>query len=92
MPILKTKKHPLCSNYSKWKAGRTISKKKLLVSDWDASKNQLKDLTDETKLVNNYIKQVNAELFESYQKLNIENKLKHREMVENKTLNAKNRV
>lgn len=50
-------------------------KRKLAISHWDATKNKLKGLSDETKLVNNYIKQVNAELFESYQKLKNENKL-----------------
>lgn len=50
-------------------------KRKLSISDWDATKNKLKGLSDETKLINNYIKQVNSELFESYQKLRNENKL-----------------
>ncbi|MBG7630050.1 MAG: site-specific integrase [Bacteroidetes bacterium] len=50
-------------------------KRKLSISQWDATKNKLKGLSDENKLVNNYIKQVNAQLFESYQKLKNENKL-----------------
>lgn len=50
-------------------------KRKLTISNWDATKNKLKGLSNETKLINNYIKQVNSELFESYQKLKKGNKL-----------------
>ena len=50
-------------------------KRKLSISDWDTNKNKLKGLSIEAKQVNNYIKQVNAQLFESYHKLKIENKL-----------------
>ena len=50
-------------------------KRKLPIADWDASKNKLKGLSIETKQVNNYIKQVSAQLFESYRKLKSENKL-----------------
>lgn len=50
-------------------------KRKLSISDWNAKKSRLKGLSNETKMLNNYIKQVNSELFESYQKLKTENKL-----------------
>ncbi|WP_345004376.1 site-specific integrase [Snuella lapsa] len=50
-------------------------KRKLVISDWDASKNKLKGLGDEAKRINAYLKQVNAQLFEAYQKLKTENKL-----------------
>lgn len=50
-------------------------KRKLTISDWDANKNKLKGLGDETKRINAYLKQVNAQLFDTYQKLKAENKL-----------------
>lgn len=50
-------------------------KRKLSISDWDSNKSRLKGLSDEAKMVNNYMKQVNSRLFESYQKLTLENKL-----------------
>lgn len=50
-------------------------KRKLVISDWDSNKNKLKGLSSETKQINNYIKQVNNQLFESYQNLKKENKL-----------------
>lgn len=50
-------------------------KRKLSISDWDSNKSRLKVLSDEAKMVNNYMKQVNSRLFESYQKLTLENKL-----------------
>lgn len=49
-------------------------KRKLVISDWDSTKSKLKGLSDETKLINNYIKKVSAQLFESYQKLKNENR------------------
>jgi len=50
-------------------------KRKLPISDWDATKNRLKGLGDETKLVNNYLKQINSQLFETYQKFKREKKM-----------------
>jgi hypothetical protein len=50
-------------------------KRKIIISDWNAKKNRLNGISEEAKLINNYLKQVNAELFQSYQKLNSENKL-----------------
>ena len=50
-------------------------KRKLLVSNWDANKNRLKGLSDETKIFNNYLEQVYSELFESYQGLKDKNQL-----------------
>ncbi len=50
-------------------------KRKLAIADWDSTKNRLKGLSDETKLVNNYLKHVNSQLFESYQKFKSEKKL-----------------
>lgn len=49
-------------------------KRKLSISKWDSTKNKLKGLSDEAKLVNTYIKQVNSKLFEIYQKLKNDNK------------------
>ncbi len=40
-------------------------KRKLLVSNWDANKNRLKGLSDETKIFNNYLEQVHAKLYDS---------------------------
>jgi len=50
-------------------------KRKISISNWDANKNRLKGLNSETKLVNNFLEQINSKLFESYQKLTNENKL-----------------
>jgi len=50
-------------------------KRKLAISNWDTNKSKLKGLSEENKLINNYIKQVNSELFGTYQKLKKENKL-----------------
>ncbi len=50
-------------------------KRKILVSNWDASKNRLKGLSNETRLINNFLEQIHSKLFESYQKLKTENKL-----------------
>ena len=50
-------------------------KRKLLVSNWDANKNRLKGLSDETKIFNNYLEQVHAKLYESYQGLRDKNQL-----------------
>ena len=44
-------------------------KQKIVISDWDAKKNRLKGLSDNTKKVNTYLKQVNSQLFEIYQNL-----------------------
>jgi hypothetical protein len=49
--------------------------RKLTISDWDANKNRLKGLSDEAKQLNSYLKRVNAELFESYEKLKRDNKV-----------------
>ena len=49
-------------------------KRKLTISNWDPSKNRLKGLNDESKLINGYIKQVQAKLFGCYQKLSNNNK------------------
>lgn len=50
-------------------------KRKLLVSNWDANKNRLKGLSDETKIFNNYLEQVYSNLFETYQDLKDKNQL-----------------
>jgi len=50
-------------------------KRKINISDWNVKKNRLKGTSDEAKLINNYIKQVNSELFQIYQKLKNEKKL-----------------
>jgi len=50
-------------------------KRKLLVSNWDANKNRLKGLSDETKIFNNYLEQVHSKLFEAYQGLRDKNQL-----------------
>jgi len=50
-------------------------KRKITISNWDASKNRLKGLSSETKLINNFLEQIHSKLFESYQKLKSDNKL-----------------
>ena len=50
-------------------------KRKLLASNWDASKNRLKGLSDEIKIFNNYLEQVHAKLYDSYQGLREKNQL-----------------
>lgn len=50
-------------------------KRKVTISDWDSNKNKLKGLSEQNKLLNNYIEQVNSRLFECYQKLQSGNKL-----------------
>ncbi len=50
-------------------------KRKVPVSDWDSGKGRLKGLGSGAKAMNNYIEQVNARLFEIYQKLRNENRL-----------------
>ncbi|WP_111310040.1 site-specific integrase [Confluentibacter sediminis] len=50
-------------------------KHKVLISDWDTTKNRLKGLNSENKMVNSYLEQVNSKLFECYQKLQSSNKL-----------------
>jgi len=49
-------------------------KQKITISNWDPSKNKLKGLNDESKLINNYLKQIQAKLFGCYQKLSNEDK------------------
>ncbi len=49
-------------------------KQKIVISDWDVKKNRLKGLSDDTKKVNTYLKQVNSQLFEIYQNLKREKK------------------
>lgn len=49
-------------------------KQKILISDWDIKKNRLKGLSDDTKKVNTYLKNVNSQLFETYQNLKRENR------------------
>lgn len=50
-------------------------KRKVTISNWNPKKNRLKGTSDEARLINNYLKQVNAQLFQSYQKLKNEKKL-----------------
>ncbi len=50
-------------------------KRKVTISDWDASKNRLKGLGSEPKSMNNYLDGVRSKLFECYQKLRNGNKL-----------------
>jgi len=49
-------------------------KQKITISNWDPSKNKLKGLNDESKLINSYLKQIQAKLFGCYQKLSNEDK------------------
>tara|TARA_R110001592_G_scaffold181652_1_gene424465 strand:- start:136 stop:1368 length:1233 start_codon:yes stop_codon:yes gene_type:complete len=50
-------------------------KRKVLISDWDTTKNRLKGANSQNKMVNSYLEQVNSRLFECYQKLQNANKL-----------------
>ncbi|QCX39900.1 site-specific integrase [Aureibaculum algae] len=50
-------------------------KRKVTISNWNPQKTRLKGTSDEAKLINNYLKQVNAQLFQTYQKLKSEKKL-----------------
>lgn len=50
-------------------------KQKLQISDWDAKKNRLKGFSDDARKINNYLKQVSSQLFETYQSLNREKKI-----------------
>ncbi len=50
-------------------------KRKVTISDWDASKNRLRGLGSEPKSMNNYLDRVHSKLFECYQKLRNGNKL-----------------
>ena len=56
------------------KRAKLSLKQKILISDWEAKKNRLKGLLDETKKVNTYLKHVNSQLFEAYQNLKRERK------------------
>ena len=49
-------------------------KQKILISDWDVKKNRLKGLSDDSKKVNTYLKQVNSQLFVAYQNFKRERK------------------
>lgn len=57
------------------KRAKLSLKRKLPISEWNAKKSRLKGLKEETKVINNYLEQVNSELFEIYQRLRTENKL-----------------
>ncbi|MCH4554139.1 site-specific integrase [Aestuariibaculum lutulentum] len=50
-------------------------KRKVLISEWDSNKSRLKGLGDEAKLINEFLRQVNVDLFEIYQNLKREGKL-----------------
>lgn len=48
-------------------------KRKLPLSNWDAKKNRVKGLGSESRMLNNYLEQLNGQLFDRYQKLKREN-------------------
>ncbi|WP_372755486.1 site-specific integrase [Mariniflexile sp.] len=50
-------------------------KRKVYISDWDSNKSRLKAVSDENKLINAYLEQVNVKLFECFQQLENRNKL-----------------
>jgi len=50
-------------------------KRKIIIADWDSSKNRARGTKQETRLLNRYLDQVYSKLFESYQELRMENKL-----------------
>ncbi|GAA4304633.1 Arm DNA-binding domain-containing protein [Aestuariibaculum suncheonense] len=50
-------------------------KRKVLVSEWDSNKSRLKGLGDEAKLLNEFLKQISADLFGVYQNLKRDGKL-----------------
>jgi site-specific recombinase XerD len=71
----KNRKAPLYARITiNGKRAELSLKRKITISNWDASKNRVKGLNDESKLINGYIKQVQAKLFGCYQKLSNENK------------------
>ena len=54
----------------------TISlKRKVPVSDWDAHKGRSRGTNQKTRILNNYLEEVNSSIFKSYQDLKLEHKL-----------------
>ena len=71
----KNRKAPLYARITiNGKRAELSLKQKIAISNWDVSKNRVKGLNDESKLINGYLKQVQTKLFGCYQKLCNENK------------------
>ncbi|WP_157208232.1 site-specific integrase [Mariniflexile maritimum] len=72
----KNRKAPLYARITvNGKRSELSLKRKVLISDWDTTKNRLKGTCESNKLVNAYLEQVYARLFECYQKLQSRNSL-----------------
>lgn len=50
-------------------------KRKIVITNWDTTKNRLKGSDSDSKLFNNNLQKINNKLFECYEKLNLQNKL-----------------
>ena len=72
----KNKKAPVYARITvNGKRSELSLKRKVCISDWDSNKNRLKAVSDENRLVNSYLEQVNVKLFDCYQQLENKNKL-----------------
>lgn len=72
----KNRKAPLYARITvNGKRAELSLKRKITISNWDSGKNKLKGLSNEVRLVNNFLEQIHSKLFECYQKLKNENKL-----------------
>lgn len=72
----KNRKAPLYARITvNGKRSELSLKQKVLISDWDTTKNRLKGTSESNKFVNAYLEQVHVRLFECYQKLQSGNRL-----------------
>ncbi len=73
---VKNRKAPLYARITvNGKRAELSLKRKISISDWNTGKNRLNGLSHQSKLINNYLDQIQAKLFECYQKLQNERKL-----------------
>jgi integrase/recombinase XerD len=83
----KNRKAPLYARISvNGKRAELSLKRKIVISDWDTGKSRLKGLSDNSKLINNYIDQIYMQLFDCYQKLSNQNRLITSKMIKAKFL------
>lgn len=72
----KNRKAPLYARITvNGKRSELSLKRKVLISDWDTTKNRLKGTRESNKFINAYLEQVYVRLFECYQKLQSSNRL-----------------
>ncbi|WP_111309754.1 site-specific integrase [Confluentibacter sediminis] len=72
----KNRKAPLYARITvNGKRSELSLKRKVLISDWDTTKNRLKGTSESNRSVNAYLEQVHVKLFECYQKQQNANKL-----------------